>query len=103
MSTIAYAHVALDEANVPMLAGTQIKVVEIVLDHLANGLDAHEIQRQYPVLSLGQIHSALAYYYDHQAEMDRDIERRLQRVEQIKSRLGPGPISDKLTARELLP
>ena len=33
---------------------------------------------QHPNLTLGQIYSALAYYADHQEELDKDIERRLQ-------------------------
>jgi uncharacterized protein (DUF433 family) len=103
MSTVAYAHIELDSNGVPILAGTQTKVVEVVLDHLAHGSDALEIHRQYPSLSLGQIHSALAYYYDHQAEMDQDIERRLRNVERIKSELGEGPISGKLRKKGLLP
>jgi uncharacterized protein (DUF433 family) len=103
MSTVAYAHIELDRDNVPILAGTQTKVVEVVLDHLAHGSDATEIHREYPSLSLGQIYSALAYYYDHQAEMDQDIERRLGNVERIKGELGPGPLNSKLKAKGLLP
>jgi len=103
MSTVAYAHIELDRDNVPILAGTQTKVVEVVLDHLAHGSDALEIHREYPSLSLGQIYSALAYYYDHQAEMDQDIERRLGNVERIKGELGEGPISRKLRSKGLLP
>ncbi len=103
MSQVEYAHIALSEQNVPMIAGTQIKVVEIVLDHLAHGSDAREIHREYPHLSLGQIYSALAYYYDHQAEMDEDIAQRMRKVGEIKQRMGPGPITLKLKAQGLLP
>jgi len=103
MSTRAYAHIELNQDNVPILAGTKTKVVEVVLDHLAHGSDALEIHRQYPSLSLGQIYSALAYYYDHQAEIDQDIERRLGNVERIKAELGAGPLNSKLKAKGLLP
>ena len=98
MSTVDYAHISLDSDNVPMLTGTRIKVVEIVLDHLAHGSDADEIQRQFPWLTLGQIHSALGYYYDHQEEVDQDIARRLEKVEEIKSRLADSPLARKLKA-----
>ncbi len=81
-----------------MILGTPIKVVEIVLDHLAHGSDPREINREYPHLSLGQIHSALAYYYDHQTEVDEDIAKRMQKVDQIKGRTGPGPVALKLKA-----
>jgi uncharacterized protein (DUF433 family) len=103
MSTAQYAHITFGSDQVPMLAGTRTKVVEVVLDHLAHGVDAHEIHRQYPHLSLGQIHSALAYYYDHQEEMDRDIERRLRKVDDLRPSVGDAAVRDKLRAMGRLP
>ncbi len=73
MSPGMYAHIDLTEDGIPFLSGTQTKVEEVVLDHLAHGWEAGEIHRQHPHLTLAQIHSALAYYYDHQAKMDRFI------------------------------
>jgi uncharacterized protein (DUF433 family) len=103
MATAEYAHISLDPTSVPMLTGTRIKVVEIVLDHLAHGSDAEEIQRQFPTLSLGQIHSALGYYYDHQEEVDQDIARRLQKVGEIQLRLADSPLVRKLKVLKNLP
>ena len=96
MATVDYPHISLDSASVPVLTGTQVKVVEIVLDHLAHGADAEEIQRQFPFFSLGQIYSALAYYYDHQEKIDQDIARRLHEIGEIQSRLGDSPLARKL-------
>ena len=96
MSTVEYAHISIDTDNVPMLAGTRIKVVEIVVDHLAHGWQAEDIHREFPQLSLGQIHSALGYYYDHQEEIDADIRRRREVIEEIRTRLGDGPVTDTL-------
>jgi uncharacterized protein (DUF433 family) len=84
--------------GIPYIAGTQTKVVEVVLDHLAYHWDADEIHRQHPHVSLGQIYSALAYYYDHQAEMDREIDEQLLEVEKIKKSLGESSIRLKLKA-----
>lgn len=106
MSTVEYAHITIAPDGVPMLAGTRIKVVEIVRDHLAHGSDAQEIHREFPHLSLGQIHSALAYYYDHQEEVDADIARRMQMAEEFRAKfeaLGPSPLRLKLKAKGLLP
>jgi uncharacterized protein (DUF433 family) len=98
MSTVEYAHVTIGPDDVPMLTGTRIKVVEIVLDHLVHGWTAEEIQREFPELSLGQIHSALGYYYDHKAEIDADIRRRRETAEAVRARLGDGPVTDVLKA-----
>jgi uncharacterized protein (DUF433 family) len=107
MATVDYPHISMNAAGVPILTGTQTKVVEIVLDHLAHGADAREIHREFPHLAIGEIYSALAYYYDHQAEMNADIARRLQKTDKIKGELDreqrPSPIRLKLKARGLLP
>ena len=98
MTTTEYAHVEIEPDGMPMIAGTTIKVVEVALDRLAYHWDAEEIQRQHPHLTLGQIHSALAYYYDHQDEMDRMIAERSERAQRILSDLGPSPLRAKLQA-----
>lgn len=107
MSTVEYAHIAMGSDNVPIVAGTQVKLVEIILDHLAHGSDAQEIHREFPHLSLGQIHSALAYYYDHQDELDAEIALRMQRAEEFRGKFeamaGPSLLKAKLRAKGLLP
>src|SRR5208283_1242313 len=107
MAVVEYAHLSLSAQGVPVITGTRTKVVEIVLDHLAHGSDAREIHREFPHLPVGAIYSSLAYYYDHQAEIDADIARRLQKVNDIKAELdrlqGPSRIRLKLKAQGLLP
>jgi hypothetical protein len=58
-----------------------MKVVELVTAQQANAWSPEELRFQFPYLSLGQIHSALAYYFDHKASLDADIARRLARCE----------------------
>ncbi|MBM4082625.1 MAG: DUF433 domain-containing protein [Planctomycetes bacterium] len=70
-----YEHVVLDARGVPTIAGTTMKVKELVAERLAWGWSAEELLVNHPYLTLGRIYSALAYYADHQAEMDRAIER----------------------------
>ena len=96
MSTVTYAHIDFDARGVPLLAGTTTKVLEVALDHLAHHWDAAEIRRQHPSLSLGQIHSALAYYFDHQDEMDRQIAAELDEVDRLQQQAGPSPVLAKL-------
>lgn len=93
-----YEHVVLDENNVPIISGTKTKVIEIVLDKIAYGWSAEEIHHQHPHLSLGQIHSALAYYWDHQADLDADIQRRLEYVEKLRQTAAPTSLQAKLNA-----
>lgn len=99
----AYEHVVVDESGVPLIEGTTMKVVELVLETHAYGWSPDEIQFQHPYLTLGQIHSALAYYWDHKEELDRDIEHRLERVEQIRRDVGSSQLVERLKAKGLLP
>lgn len=98
-----YEHIVINEAGVPLIEGTTTKVVELVLDVLAYGWSPDEIQFQHPHLTLGQIHSALAYYWDHKEEIDRDIERRAERIEEIRCEIGPSQLAERLRAKGLLP
>jgi hypothetical protein len=50
---------------------------------------------------MGQIHSALAYYYDHEDELSKDIEHRLQKAAQYKTPQIT-PLKERLKARGLL-
>lgn len=75
-----YEHIVLVNEKVPVISGTDMKVIELVLDKLAYGWSPEELHFQHPGLTLGQIHSALAYYWDHQEELEQDIEGRLQVV-----------------------
>jgi uncharacterized protein (DUF433 family) len=90
---VDYKHIVLDEAGVPILQDTTTKVIELVLEKMAYGWSAEELHFQHPHLTLGQIHSALAYYWDHQEELDRDIERRLRRADRIQHEIRSAPQS----------
>ncbi|MBI3942721.1 MAG: DUF433 domain-containing protein [Chloroflexi bacterium] len=97
-----YEHIVLNDANVPVIAETTMKVVELVLDHKAYGWSPEELYFQHPYLTLGQIYSALAYYYDHQEELDQDIELGLQQVDQIQQTLKPSSLVARLKAKGLI-
>ena len=96
LSETRYEHIILNEAQVPMIAGTTMKVIELVLDHLAYGWSPEELHFQHPHLTLGQIHSALAYYWDHKAKLDQDIERRLQIVDQLQHTMPSTSLAERL-------
>jgi uncharacterized protein (DUF433 family) len=95
---LQYAHIAIDAADTPFVRGTPFKVIEIALDHLAYGWDAEQIQRQHPQLTLGQIHAALSYYFDHQAALDREIDRRLETVDDLQARIADRALAARLRA-----
>jgi uncharacterized protein (DUF433 family) len=83
MSAVTWPLIEIDSTGIARVEGTKTKVIEIALDRITHHWDADEIRRQHPHLSLGQIHAALAYYYEHQAECDRPIEERFRRAEEL--------------------
>ena len=98
----AYEHIAINESGVPIIQGTTTKVIELVLDTVAYGWSHDELQFQHPYLTLGQIHSALAYYWDHKEDLDHDIERRLERIKRIRREIGHSQLVERLKAKGLL-
>ena len=102
LAATTYEHIAIDPEGVPIIAGTRTKVLQLVIDVMAHGSSPEEMRFQYPHLSLGQIHSALAYYWDHKEEVDADIERRFERVERWRHEAGPSRLVARLKERSAL-
>ncbi len=96
MPTETATHIWLDDRGVAWIDRTNVKVVEVVLDKLAHGSSAEEMHFQYPHLSLSQIYAALAYYHDHQKDMDIQIERSAREYERLKSQAGETPLQKRL-------
>jgi uncharacterized protein (DUF433 family) len=97
-----YEHVVLDEKGVPIIEGTNMKVIEIVLEKTAYGWSPEELHFQHPYLTLGQIYSALAYYWDHLDVLDRDIEQRLAFVNQTRKITEQTPLAVRLKSKGLI-
>lgn len=57
----------------PIIIGTRTPVRSIV-GYFKMEMSAEEILEGLPHLNLAQIHDALSYYYDHQEEVERDIQ-----------------------------
>ena len=104
MLSTATAHIHLDHRGVVWIDNTNVKVIEVVLDKIADGLSPEEIHFQHPDLSLAQIHAALSYYYDHQIEIDAEIERQVQRVEALAPQAAiDSPFRKRMLAMGKLP
>lgn len=53
----------------PVLAGTGIRVQDIAAAHIYRQQAVAEVAKNYD-LEIGQVHAALAYYYQHKSEFD---------------------------------
>lgn len=98
-ATVQYPHVQQEEGRSPSLARwPRIRVSQIVMDHLGRGWAAEEIARQYPHLELAEIHSALAYYFDHREEIDGEIRTELRQADLAARVAGVSPLAIKLAS-----
>ncbi len=99
--TTGYEHIVQNEKGIAVIAGTSMKIVELVSEMTAYGWSPEELHFQHPYLTLGQIHSALAYYWDHAQELDQEIRSRLETVERMRQASGPSPLASRLRAKGL--
>ena len=97
-----YEHIILDERKRPVIAGTTMKVIELVVEKIAHGWSPEELHFQHPYLTLGQIYSALAYYADHRTELEKEIEDRLEFSTKLERELGTSPLIEKLKSKGLI-
>jgi uncharacterized protein (DUF433 family) len=92
------SHVHRDAEGRAWIDDTNIKVIEVVLDHIAYGWSADEVHVQHPHLSLAQIHAALSFYFDHQQEFDHLIEQSLKRADALAAAAQDSPGRRRLRA-----
>jgi uncharacterized protein (DUF433 family) len=104
-TAVTTSHIVLDERGRAWVEGTNTKVIEIVLDKLAYGWSPEEMHLQHPHLPLAKIHAALAYYYDHQPEIDAEIEQQMQRIHTMSAATAAGgsPLIKRLREMGKLP
>ena len=98
-ATEAINHISLDARGIAWIVGKNVKVLEIVQDHLAYGWSAEAIHEQHPGLSLAEIHSALAFYYDHSAEIETQMTQLGGELKKIRSVTGESSLQKRLHAR----
>jgi uncharacterized protein (DUF433 family) len=103
LTTTAYRYIQLDGQGTPILEGTSMKVVELVTAVKSYGWTPEELLQNYPHITLSKIYSALAYYWDHQSDIDIEIERRDEYAAQLQREAGKSPLTIKLRAQGLLP
>jgi len=101
MSTaLTYPHVVKNSGEPACLQKhPRTRVAMLVMDYRARGLSPDELVLHYPYLTVAEVHSAMAYYFDHQGEVDAEIQQELAELAQ------PGPrdaIWNKLKAKGLI-
>ena len=76
----------------PHILGTSVTVADVAIAKLYHALDADGIADWY-ALTLPQVYTALAYYYEHKTEVDQQIRSQIRRAEVLKERRVGGATS----------
>ena len=69
----------------PYIVGTTVTVADVAIAKIYHAQDADGIADWYS-LTLPQVYAALAYYYDHKADMDDQIRDLIRRAEELKEK-----------------
>ena len=100
---VTYPHIEKTEGSPARLQRLpRIRVAQIVIDYLNHGWSADEICIHYPHLKPAEVHSAMAYYFDHQSEIGDEIEAEQRLIEQSRQNAKPTPVELRLRAQGIL-
>jgi uncharacterized protein (DUF433 family) len=68
----------------PRLDGTRIRVQDVAIWYERQAMSPDEIVLGWPYLTLADVHAALAYYYSHRKEIERDIQTGRELADRLK-------------------
>lgn len=100
---LSYPHIEKASSQPAHLARLpRVRIAQIVMDYLAYGWSTDEMCRQHPYLKPAEGHAAMAYYFDHQAEIDDEIRAELDAVDRDRRAADDSPLRLRLRAKGLL-
>jgi len=82
------------------IAGTRVRVQDIYGLSELQGKTPDEIVAALRHLTLFQVHTALAYYFQHHAEILQEIREDDDFAAAMRAKLGPGPLAAKLKSAD---
>jgi uncharacterized protein (DUF433 family) len=84
--------------NRAFIVGTRVRVQDVYALAEVQGHSPDEIVAQLPHLTLGQVHAALAYYFDHRGQILMELREDEAFVAAMRRQTGPGPLESRLNA-----
>lgn len=80
----------------------RVRIAQIAMDYLEHGWSVDEMCRHHSYLRPSEAHSAMAYYFDHREEIDREIAEEIEQVQRERARSTQSPIDQLLRSRGLI-
>ncbi len=69
------------------------------MDYLAHGWSVEEMCRQHSYLTPAEAHAAMAYYFDHQHEIENEVRAELEEISSDRANTGPSPFVSRMRAK----
>ena len=89
MTTVSKEHISKTPGicgGKACIAGHRIRVMDVVVMYERWGFSPDQIADQYPGLTLADVHAALAYYFDHPAEIAAEFAYEAAVAEQYRAK-----------------
>lgn len=90
--------------GVVCVGGTRV-TLDTVIAIFKQGSTAEEIVHRYPSLRLGDVYASIAFYLNHQEDVEAYLKQRQQQAQEIRqmnqSRFDPQGLRDRLLSRQV--
>lgn len=95
---------AVNSDGVVLVGGTRV-TLDTVIAIFSQGATAEEIVHRYPSLKLGDVYASIAFYLNHQEEVDAYLKERQEQAKVVRqmnqARFDPQGLRDRLLARRV--
>lgn len=97
-----YPHIEASPGESPRLTRLpRVRVAQIAMDYLGYGWSVEEICRQHPNLTPAETHAAMAYYFDHQSQIDAEILSETDAVSRDRAVWPVSPFLARMRAKDV--
>ena len=100
-SVASYPHIEKPDGEPARLVeNPRVRVAQIVSDYLFRHWTPEQMVEQYPHLHLAEVYAAMTYYFDHQEEIEAEIQATDKLVAERRAEMerNPPPVLEKLRA-----
>jgi uncharacterized protein (DUF433 family) len=98
------APLTINPDGVVKVGGTRV-TLDTVIFVFKQGATAEEIVYRYPSLKLGDVYASIAFYLNHQEDVEAYLKQRQQQAQEIRqmneARFDPQGLRDRLLARRV--
>ena len=98
------APLTISSDGVVCVGGTRV-TLDTVVAIFKQGSTAEEIVHRYPSLRLGDVYASIAFYLNHQEDVEEYLQQRQQKAQEIRqmneARFDPQGLRDRLLSRQV--